>query len=1507
MKGNAFKEAREKRVNEGSAPGAQLVLDLLSYIEQVEKLKSKPTFSVPNEFFIAYQHELKGLPGLQFNLQIEGDDVWLRLPRLQEIAPPEPDDKLRPWVSLSKSPDKPPELRSELILLEGRRQVSQERIDAHPEIRELFAWYVEYMWEPWALAERPRRKAISRYNQLFSLQQAISSEGAETPLELAWGIGYAVWKKDGYGTPIKYPLLVQICEVTLNEATFDLEIRPRDVEPRLDADCYAEMELPGVKQLEAYWRAALASGANRVNPFEPSTYEGTLKAAVGHLDPSGSYEVRTEDVTPTAPSDRLLITNTWVVFGRKRSGDIFLEDIRRLKKKVEEARSLPSVIRAFVERGDSEVRIRPEQPFRGLSTSDCGTEAMELYFPMAYNDEQVSIVQRLHANDGMVVQGPPGTGKTHTIANVICHYLAQGKRVLVTAKGESALAVLQEKLPERIRPLSVALLSDERDGMKQFEHSIQTIASSVASLNPARAVANIAAAEEKLNQLHAKISNVDRTVAAYAGKHMRTYYFQGKEVSPEDMAKLVLAQAEEHQWFDDEPPETPEGKLPFNDDDIKALRHSRMRVADDIVYVGLSLPAPEVFPPWSDLLGLHRDLVRAKGIDSSVMQGSVLALVDSRLETFEKAQALATFLDERLSLKAKLAGARQPWLETVGKRIAEMQATDAALKGLIDVCAAVRRLEAQRRELITKAVEMPTDAERNDDFAEALERLVAGKSAFIMPFGKGEARKLLTAVQVTGSPPGSVNDWKTVQELLAWRVEARRVLAKWSSLSTEFALEASTVNLEADFKKVAQWQAGVEDVRRLIFDFDAKLHSRLAEVFGKPTADRMWDGAEAFIALASSSLHAHVDKGRLAYAMKRVQEVARKLDGHAGGIVNEIRNFFGESLGRESADEFMLQTTWGALLAELTRLTALRVDLDEIARVGTSIQTAGATNWSARVRTQRASADNDPYIPTRWHEAWNWRQAVTFLDRIDGHHKLRELFDERKTLTTALARTYQELVAEKTWLGVFNNSPDVVRQALQAYLNAVQSMGSGTGVRAVRHRKNAREAMLRAYQAVPCWVLPQWRVSETIPPEVGLFDLVIIDEASQSDIWALPALLRGRKVLVVGDHKQVSPSAVGTAEEKVKELVNRFLANQPHGSEMTPDKSIYDLARVVFAGNSVMLKEHFRCVPAIIEFSNREFYKGDIRPLRLPKANERLDPPLVDVFVKGGFRKGDINDPEAKAIVDEIESMIENPQFEGRSIGVVTLLGTAQAARIHEMISERISPVDVVARKISIGPPPVFQGRERDIMLVSMVVGPGDRAAAHRADMLQRFNVALSRARDRMYLFRSVTETEFNEHSLNGKVISHFKQPFRQNVRLVEALRERCESGFEVEMFDELVKRGFRVEPQVPCGGYRIDFVVEGKEGRRLAIECDGDRFHGPGQWQDDMARQRVLERAGWTFWRCFASSFVRRREEVVDDLMQTLARLGIEPLGSESVDSTVWVHYKEVDPYKVDEESEAA
>jgi very-short-patch-repair endonuclease len=132
----------------------------------------------------------------------------------------------------------------------------------------------------------------------------------------------------------------------------------------------------------------------------------------------------------------------------------------------------------------------------------------------------------------------------------------------------------------------------------------------------------------------------------------------------------------------------------------------------------------------------------------------------------------------------------------------------------------------------------------------------------------------------------------------------------------------------------------------------------------------------------------------------------------------------------------------------------------------------------------------------------------------------------------------------------------------------------------------------------------------------------------------------------------------------------------------------------------------------------------------------------------------------------------------------------------------------------------------------------------------------------------------------------------------VEDLRNLCESPFEREVYDELTQRGYRVTPQVKVGPYRIDMVVEGHSDARLAVECDGDKYHGPDKWAEDMQRERNLRRAGWgTFWRCFASTFIRRRTEMVQDLINTLDERGIKPVGAEGFHSSVHVEHRVVAP----------
>jgi very-short-patch-repair endonuclease len=421
------------------------------------------------------------------------------------------------------------------------------------------------------------------------------------------------------------------------------------------------------------------------------------------------------------------------------------------------------------------------------------------------------------------------------------------------------------------------------------------------------------------------------------------------------------------------------------------------------------------------------------------------------------------------------------------------------------------------------------------------------------------------------------------------------------------------------------------------------------------------------------------------------------------------------------------------------------------------------------------------------------------------------------------------------------------------------------------------------------------RVSESMPAQIGAFDLVIVDEASQSDLWALPAILRAKKILVVGDHKQVSPDSGFISAAHIQSLRTRFLGDQPFGAEMTPEKSLYDLASRVFAATQIMLREHFRCVPAIITYSNNEFYGGKIQPLRIPKPSERIDPPLVDLYVPNGMRdRRDCNIEEAEAIACEIEAILGDARFAGRSLGVVSLLGLEQSKRIDALVRERCDASELLRREFACGDARTFQGSERDIVFLSLVVDPSNSKALSGNQFEQRFNVAASRARDRMYLVRSVQLAELSDKDLRLKLLEHFQKPLVMGQEQREDLLERCESGFERQVASALASRGYRVIPQVRAGAFRIDMVIEGAGDKRLAIECDGDEFHGPDRWQHDMSRQRVLERAGWTFWRCFASTWTLHQDEVLAELLGRLKTLGIEPLGAmsrlpEMVERRVW------------------
>lgn len=1487
----------------------QLLHGLLEYIqESVKEVNPKGFRLSTSTGFLRRRGDIAGLPGVEFDVKVEGDHIWLRVARLEAINPPPiPEDKKGLVLASSNPSSQPPILHETGILHrlsklgEGKSQAQQAEIDAQlrASLNEFLKSYAA-QWQSWAEGEKPRRRTIALYGDLFALKHQLEAEETAKPQELVWGVGIASWQIP-FGTdgvPFEYPLLTQALEISLDEKTMAIEVRPRATDTRIEMDALVGCSVMGAAEVEVTAKEHLQKHKDRpVTPFDPSSYTDVLKLAASNLDSHGSYRevLGKEDAVP-APGPHLVVTDAWVLLSRPRSNNYLTDDLKRLQEQLEKGCELPLGPLSLVTPPSDEPVQYEAIRFRGLSSRGSGSgKAEELYFPLPYNEEQVTIVQRLEHAPGVTVQGPPGTGKTHTIGNIICHYLATGRRVLVTSKGEPALEVLQSKIPEEVRALTVALLASDREGVRQFQASIEAIQHQVSQLNPEQTRRDIATLQAAIDRAHNELTTIDKRVDEIAVAQLSEVEIDGIPLRAQKLAELVVSGKEQHGWFDDAVGLSPENAPPLFEEEAGLLREARRTLGADLIYAHARIPSPDDLPPTAAVATLQDVLSRMRGIEAQVERGELLDLKANTPETLGLARELLNILDEAFALAEELDGFDDGWpLELRAKCRQSSFATER--EALESLFADIEALIDARAGFLKRPVEFPERGLTCQKTREAVARAVeTGKPFGFIAFGAAEAKENIGAIRVSGLPPATTDDWQHVSHYVALHEQVVSFLTRWN----QFAEELSVPRLEggvSTLRKVELVATAAKKAHHLATHFDALLPQKAQQVFSKPPAKALV-GSAAEMASVRDHLVAHLTRAELSQAAVQLTALQEKLVGKSGPIVDALWRFVRQELGNPELAQERVAANYANLVAELRRIAGLGVELSRVRDFAQRLEKAGAPKLAARVRSQAVAASGeDNAFPPTWREAWNWARIRQHLEKIEARSELLTLFARRRDLEGGLARLYKEMVAKAAWLSTKHNATPKVLQALAGYAAAIRRIGQGTGPNATRYRRDAREAMLDAAGAVPCWIMSHARISEAMPAEIGAFDLVIVDEASQSDLWALPAILRGKKILVVGDDKQVSPDGGFKSSQRIEELKARFLSEQPYRNDMTPEKSLYDLASRVFAAHQVMLREHFRCVPPIIAYSNRVFYQGGVQPLRIPKASERIDPPLVDIYVPGGMRsKHDCNEQEAQAIAGEIGEIMRNPDLQGRTIGVVSLLGMDQAKRIDEVVRARCDAGELMRRKFECGDARTFQGSERDIVFLSLVVDSQNCKAVSGNMFDQRFNVAASRARDRMYLVRSVKASDLSDKDLRLSLLAHFEKPLLGDGTDAENLIDRCESGFEREVFSMLVERGYRTIPQVKTGAYRIDMVVEGAGDVRLAIELDGDEYHGPDRWEHDMNRQRVLERAGWVFWRCFASTWALRKDEVFAELVQRLTTMGIEPLGAlerapSLVDKRVWM-----------------
>jgi very-short-patch-repair endonuclease len=365
-------------------------------------------------------------------------------------------------------------------------------------------------------------------------------------------------------------------------------------------------------------------------------------------------------------------------------------------------------------------------------------------------------------------------------------------------------------------------------------------------------------------------------------------------------------------------------------------------------------------------------------------------------------------------------------------------------------------------------------------------------------------------------------------------------------------------------------------------------------------------------------------------------------------------------------------------------------------------------------------------------------------------------------------------------------------------------------------------------------------------------------------------------------------------------LRSRHIPDLPLSDYYDLDHSFFDQAFLRF-GNRIRLIEHFRCMPEIIQFSNELCYGSEpLLPLR-QYGDGRMEPVVIAKHVNGhmeGASPNVANKIEADAIVKQIAKCVSDPAYRDKTFGVISLLGEKQAELIESKLLAAIGPEEMERRRLICGDAYSFQGDERHVMFISLVVAPGeDRKFAtltQPADE-RRFNVAASRARDQMFLFHSVMPDELSPKCLRRQLLEYCLEPevpqdATADIDLHElgkaatgADRTRVpppppfESWLEVDVYLQVRRRGYRVLPQHNFAGYKIDLVVMGSLGR-LAVECNGEDWHGQEHYDSDMTRQRQLERCGWRFWRIRGGVFYRNPEQALQPLWELLDKQGIKP-----------------------------
>ena len=1356
--------------------------------------------------------------------------------------------------------------------------------DEHPDLVEAFALWKQ-QWDLWANRQKAHEQTLELFSDLYKRYFELQRDPETLELIVSNGI-----LMDSTDRLIRHPVLTKRVKLCFDPEENVITIRELEGQSELYSVVFQTMEglnLSAVNQLQDDLRR------NDYHPLDRNETPAFLKSLIHQLSSDSSFSPDGIPENWKKHGRLLLYLDPCYILRRRLDGTP--KAIDRIIQNIQQTGFVPAPIGDIVSGGTVEIPGEPGEQTIAEQLAAVGGESVDILLSKEANSEQLEIARRIDRYNAVLVQGPPGTGKTHTIANLMGHFLAQGQSVLVTSHTPKALSVLKDKVPRGLRNLCVSILEDSNVDMERSIDGIADYMSRATSHELKRDMEVLAGERQHIID---QLAHTRQRIFDLIRQECSPINWQGGTLSPSAAARFVLEGQKTLSWIP--------GKidasvgLPLTLGELAELYRSNEDLCpEDERELALPLPRQEELLQPVELEKLLSGLTAARQQledlhsrrDWTVTDGSAedQLLFQRGDRDFVMEQPSRDALQELLRRCASF-GDIQPWMKHAAMDGREDSAYRRRWETLIEQIRTTCALSEQvTEELFGHDIDLgegPADQLREP--LQTLRELFNEKkklSKLTLLFHK-DCERVLSRIRFDGHPLASAAECAIVLHQLELE-DARRICARyWAELLvphgvTPFpeldsrAPERAAVNWADVLRRYLNWY--VDDFTPLREWLRA---ARIPEqaVFNLSDLDSDLTAADKILAAVSRDIPAIC---RLALAVLDIQEYtdrlsdARALLQRDGRVASALCAAAADAI--DACDPMAYTDACSALEQMCAKYALLQRRRELLGRL-----MLAAPQWAEEIR-RRKGIHGQAALPDTVEDAWKWKQLNQLIADI-----LEEPYARLQADSLTLSRRYRQITADyaekRAWYHLMRRTEGDVdmRQALLGWKQTIKKIGKGTGKNAPALKARARELMSRCQEAVPGWIMPMGRALESLDPRRNRFDIIIIDEASQSDVAALAILYMGKKLIIVGDDKQVSPMAVGIEVDKMTALQQMYIQDKIPNSHLYDAKtSIYDIARTTF--QPLMLREHFRCVPQIIGFSNRLSYDDQIKPLREAGSSDLL-PAVVLHRVPGGIRQEGrkVNREEAREIVSLMLACMAQPEYEGKTFGVISLLGDDQVKRIQQEIEARIDGREIMARKILCGNASHFQGDERNVIFLSLVDSPVPGKPLHLMGFgvddaaRKRYNVAASRARDQLWVVSSLdAANDLKPGDIRKQLLDYAGNP---GAAESENAPKAEPSPFESAVVQALTDRGYHLRQHHPVGAYTLDMVAV-CEGRSVAIECDGEHWHsGESRIREDMERQTILERLGWRFIRVRGSEYYRSPEKCLNRICRELEDYGIAP-----------------------------